>query len=181
MDRIRIILVLVVAMAFGFMLEMVKVNLNYILEFSQRIPGYNELSATERENSLEAIAIDAPYDYYHNHRKIQYLYTCSQSRLNLLKWLVTLIGTGFFLLVHLLLVKWITKEKLWVRWTLLLYTIFFVLSFLIYLFGKWTGTLEQAYGISRKIAGALQSLVPLMLIIPGWWIWKNDKNKKLQG
>jgi drug/metabolite transporter (DMT)-like permease len=90
-----------------------------------------------------------------------------------------LVGTTFFLFVHLLLVKWITQEKLWVRWTFILYGIFFCLSFFIYLFGKWTGTLEQAYGISRKIAGALQSLVPLMLIIPGWWIWKSDKNKKL--
>ncbi len=180
MQRIRIILILVVAMSFGFLLEMVKVNINYILEFSQHIPAYNEISPTEREKNLNAIAIDAPYDYYHNHRKINYLYNFTQPRLNLLKWLVTLVGTGFFLIIHLVLVGWITGEKQWVRWTALLFGFFFALSFLIYLFGKWTGTLEQAYGISRKIAGALQSLVPLMLLIPAWWIWKNEKNKKLQ-
>lgn len=179
MKQFRVILLLLVAIAFGFALEMVKVNVNYILEFSAFIPDYNQLDAVGRKSGLDAIAIDAPYDYYHNHRKITWLYGFDQSRLNMLKWLVTLAGVGFFLLVHLLLVKWITREKFWIRTTFILYILFFVLSFLIYLLGKWTGTLDQAYGISRKIAGALQSLVPMMLILPAWWIWKNEKNKNL--
>lgn len=179
MKRVLIISTLIIAIIFGFGLEMVKVNLNYILEFSNFIPDYNSLSQSERETGLQAIAIDAPYDYYHNHRKLPFLYAFDQPELNKLKWIVTVIGTGFFLIVHLLLVFWITNERRWVRWTLWLYAGFFLLSFVIYVFGKLTGTLDQAYGISRKIAGALQSLVPLMLLIPAWWIWKNEKNKKL--
>ena len=92
MIRIRIIVILFIAMAFGFLLEMVKVNINYILEFSEHIPGYNQLTPLQRESGLNALSIDAPYDYYHNHRKIGQLNALTQQELNKLKWIVTLVG-----------------------------------------------------------------------------------------
>ncbi len=166
---------LLVAVLFGFVLEMVKVNINYVLETSAKIPDYFSYSLDDRKSKMDALKIEAPYDYYHNHRRIEKLFSMSQSQLENLKWGITLLGTIAFLIIHILLVYWVTKEKKIVRWTLILYAFFFCLSFAIFLFGRFTGTLEYAYGVSRKIAGALQSLVPIMLIIPGWWVWKRTQ------
>jgi hypothetical protein len=170
--KIKIAALIFVAVIFGFLLEMLKVNVNYLLETSAKIPKYYDAATEERKSLLDQVKIDAPYDYYHNHRRIDALVGLSQGQLEKLKWIITLIGIGVFLGINLLLVKWITQHHQLVRWTIWLYGVFFLISLLFFVFGKVTHTHEYAYGISRKIAGALQSMVPLMLLLPGWWLWR---------
>lgn len=170
-----IIALLLIGMVLGFGLEQVKVNINFILEYSARISGYENLSPENRLQKVNELAIKAPYDYYYNHGRILMLYELSISRLNQLKWVVTVLGTGFFFIINLSIVWLYTRSRLLVKWSGLAYVGLFLLSFVIFLVGKWTHTLDQAYGISRKIAGGLQSLVPLMIIVPGWWLWRQSQ------
>ncbi len=170
----RIAMLLIVAIVLGFVLEMIKVNINYLLDTSTKFPTYIMANAKERQAMIESQKMYIPYDYYHNHQQLNFLFAFSNTDLQKIKWLVTILGTVFFLLINLRIVKHITKEARILKWTLWLYLFFFLLSFAIYFIGKMTGTLENAYGVSRKIAGGLQSLSPLMLIIPGWWLMKHN-------
>jgi hypothetical protein len=171
----KIAALIIAAIVFGFLLEMVKVNVNYLLETSAKIPGYYASNTEERKALLEQVKINAPYDYYHNHKRIDTLISLSQGQLEKLKWVVTLLGIAVFLGINSFLVKYITQQQKLAKWTVWLYAIFFFISLLFFVFGKVTHTHEYAYGISRKIAGALQSMVPLMLLLPGWWLWKSTQ------
>ncbi|MFN0030644.1 MAG: hypothetical protein ACKVOR_00645 [Flavobacteriales bacterium] len=177
MKILYISITLIAALGFGFVLEMVKVNINYTLENAAKIPEYYTHSNDERVLLMSEAAIYAPYDYYHNHRVISSLYSLSENQLNKLKWATTLAGTVVFMLFHLLLLKLITGQTQLLKWTVWIYLLLFALSFGVYLFGTATGTLQYAYGVSRKIAGALQSLIPLMFILPGWWLWRATQSK----
>jgi uncharacterized membrane protein YjjP (DUF1212 family) len=95
-----------------------------------------------------------------------------------LKWFNTVLFTAFFMLITASLMQLITKSRAFFRWTIFFYTAFFLLSFIIYLLGKFTGTLDHAYGVSRKITGALQSLVPLMILVPASWLIRNLSETK---
>jgi hypothetical protein len=60
------------------------------------------------------------------------------------------------------------------------YLAFFGLAFAIYAAGFILGETQTFYPISRRITGALQSLIPVMVLIPAWWIIKNGNKNELQ-
>jgi len=167
-----IVALLIAAFAVGFFQEYVKVNINYIVETGDRLPGFFEQDASVKKQWLNEVQVDAPYDYYYNHGKFEALYGFSRSGLTTLKWIMTVFFVIVFLGINLLLLHLLTQQRTVLKWTMLLYLVFFVLSFGIYLFGKLTGTFEQAYAVSRRIVGALQSLVPLMLVLPAVWLMR---------
>jgi hypothetical protein len=172
---LKIALTLLMAIAIGFVIENVKVNINYILDKGSAIPNFFDQSPDVKKQWLDGNRIEAPYDYYYNHKRLDVLFLLSDKGLVRLKWFNSFFFSAIFMFINALLMKWITGEKKFFRWTMIMYGVFFALSFGIYLFGKLTGTLEYAYGASRKVAGALQSLVPLMILLPASWLLKNNK------
>jgi hypothetical protein len=169
---ILIAFLLVLTLSMGFVQELVKININYHLDVGDKIPGYYESDPEKRAQLMRSNQLHMPYDYYHNHKSINTLHQFSRSRLVQLKWGFTFLFVVVFLVLNLLVIYQIDNSPQLKQWTIALYIGFFLLSFAVYLIGKATGHQEEAYAISRKIVGALQSVVPLMLILPGWWIFK---------
>jgi hypothetical protein len=169
---IQIILSLAITLSMGFIQELVKININYHLDIGDKIPGYFENTVEKRAQLMQENQLHMPYDYYYNHSPINLLHQFSRSRLVQLKWAFTFLFVVVFLVLNLLTMHLMDNTRQLKQWTILLYLGFFILSFVIYLTGKAMGHQEEAYAVSRKIVGALQSVVPLMLILPGWWIFK---------
>ncbi len=158
-------------------MENLKVNINYILERGGAIPGFFEQDFETKRQWLDGNRVLTPYDYYYNHERIEWLFNLSESELSRLKWFNSLFFTAVFMLINGALMVIITRDSQFFKWAAIFYAIFFGLSFLIFLFGKFTGSLANAYGVSRKIAGALQSLVPLMILLTASWLVKKGNNK----
>lgn len=173
---------LLMAIITGFLQENLKVNVNYILETGDKINGFFSQTPEVKKSWLEQVKIDAPYDYYHNHRRLEFLLGFSREQLVITKWIITVFFVSVFMFINASLLYAVTQSKPLRRWTFILYAVFFSISFLVYVFGAFTGSSAQAYGISRKVVGGLQSLVPLMILLPGFWINRTyfpDKNEKI--
>ncbi len=167
-----IIFFLVLAIVIGFLQENIKVNINYLLDKGESIPGFFENDVATKRALLEKVKINAPFDYYHNHRKLDWLLTRTHRQLVILKWSMTVLFVIVFMFINACVMKWITGEFIYFKRTLWLYLFFFLMAFFIYAIGKLSGTLAQAYGVSREIVGGLQSLVPLMILVPASWLLK---------
>jgi len=166
--------ILVCAVISGFIQENLKVNINYILDVGDKLDGFHDQAPEVKKQWLDQVRIDAPYDYYHNHHRIDFLYRLSRKQLTLLKWTVTIFFVILFMLFNAQIMKWMTGERKYFVRTILLYVFFFSFAFIIYIIGYFTGTLSKAYGVSREITGGLQSLVPLMILLPAFWLNKNQ-------
>jgi len=170
-----IIIAVLIGIFFGFLQEFVKVNINYTLEAGDKILGFYEQNATTKKAWIQQTAVDAPFDYYHNHKKIDSLLNLDKSQLDILKWVVTLIFIAVFLTINVLILKLITNDRKLIIWFIKLYGVFFLIAAMLYVFGKLTNTLTQSYAVSREIAGGLQSMVPVMLALPAWWLLKRTQ------
>ncbi len=166
------ILLIAITLTVGFVQELVKININYHLDVGDKIPEFFSSDAVNRARLMQENQLHMPYDYYHNHRSINAMHQLSRSTLVQLKWVFTFLFVVVFLTLNLTAIYLIDNNRQLKQWTVWLYLGFFFLSFAVYLAGKATGHQEEAYAVSRKIVGALQSVVPLMLILPGWWIFK---------
>ena len=167
---IAVLSLIVLAIVVGSAQEWLKVNINFHLDAALKTQGYDMLNAEQREQAVNALRIDAPYDYYYNHTPISSLSGFDTGGLNRLKWLVTVFFVAVFFILNGGIIWLLYKSGKLLRWLLYLYVIFFMLSFLFYMTGIAIGEREHFYNIARKITGALQSLVPLMLVVPAWWI-----------
>lgn len=174
MNRTRGLAILVFAgMLFaGYLQEHLKIAVNYLLEFAPLIPHYDELMPEQREEALQLIkeGQTVVYDYYYSHRSYPFLFRFNLSSLKLLKWATA----PAFVLVQLLgvlAIVWLLfREKRWLRYISVSYALVFVASFAVYFLGKLVGQEAQWYAVSRELLGALQSPMPLMLILPAIWM-----------
>ena len=71
----------------GFLLERVKVSLNFIIEKSLTEPDYDRWSETERSVFIHSQKRDLPYDYFHSHVDFEFLFAFPASELKQMKWL----------------------------------------------------------------------------------------------
>jgi hypothetical protein len=169
------LLLFLLAVAIGFAMENLKVNINYILERGGAIPGFFEQDAATKRDWLDGNRVLNPYDYYYNHSRIEWLFNFSEGGLIRLKWFNSVFFTVIFMMINATMMLLITRDRSFFRWTIVFYAIFFSLSYMIYMIGKLTGTLNHAYAVSRKLAGALQSMVPLMILWPSSWLIRKQK------
>ncbi len=172
-NRKRIVLavfVWIVMSVLGAGQEMIKVNNNFIREKAYQIPYYDGLSFEERKNSVESLSLDISYDYYYSHQVIESFYHLNKRQLNISKWVFALFFVFGNCLFNLLILYLLFSLRKLLFQTIYLYGFFFLLAFGIFAIGYVIGMEQNAYAVSRKILGALQSAVPLMLIIPGYWL-----------
>ncbi|MFM7234692.1 MAG: hypothetical protein ACKO7B_09455 [Flavobacteriales bacterium] len=170
---ILLISVLIFAFALGFFQEKIKISVNYLIEQGAAISDYDTLSASERQLLVEERRIDAPFDYYHNHTTVAFFYRFNQGELARMKWLITAVSLVLFAFVNIVILSIIQSKYSITRFVLWTYAILVVIAFGIYAFGSLIDVKAEAYAFSRKVIGALQSIVPSMIIGPAIRLWNS--------
>lgn len=176
--KLAIFFLLILILAAGFFVEYIKVNINYHIEIGSSIPGYFEQTPETRKIWLDSKEVYAPFDYYYSHGRLDMLHLFSLKQLTLLKWGGTVLFTALFLFLNLAVFRLLTGERKLERWIIIGYVILFLFSFFFFFVGKLTPFPGSFYSVSRKIVGALQSPVPLMLIYPAWVLYKTMIKEK---
>lgn len=172
-----LVLIVVCALVVGFYQERIKISVNYVLEYGESIPGFFQMSASQKHEAIEAQRVFAPFDYYHNHSTETWIYNLNQSQLVKLKWSITGFFIVLFCLINASIVWLVSNNKRMVHRVVVFYAGLTLIAFSIYVFGHLSGYTAQAYAMSRKVTGALQSLVPSMIIVPALWLLKIQKRQ----
>jgi hypothetical protein len=158
--------VLLAMLAFGFYQERVKIGMNFYLDLGDRVSGFYDADADQREELFLTYRYEMNRDPYSSTIYIPWLHHLDRSTISTLKWVLTIV----FTLVHLLLALAIFQlwfgERKYLHWIIMFYGVVFVLAGAIFVFGKLTGTHDATYQVTRKLMGALQSAVPVMVFFP---------------
>jgi hypothetical protein len=163
-------LLVLTALMLGFYQERLKISINYVIENGPQISGFFEMNEQQRKEAIELHRVNAPFDYYHNHSTEEWLYRLSFTQLNRLKWAVTIVSLAVFCFLNALILRMYSGHWKLARRLIMMYAVMVVAAFAIFFVGRFSGHGESAYAISRRITGALQSLVPLMIIFPALWL-----------
>lgn len=171
MKRIFVLSIMIMSgLAMGFVQENWKVGINFVLEQAESVPDYWNLSPEERSEAVEAKRIFSPLDYYYSHDTPRFLFVLDRSELTALKWAVTGGMILVFFIINSFVAFLMTNDRRAIRWMASGYLFVFVTAGLIYTAGYAAGNPPATYGISRKLAGALQSLIPIMVFMPAWYL-----------
>lgn len=177
-SAVLLITVLMFAFALGFFQEKVKISVNYLIEQGSSIDGFDSLSSSERQRAIEERRIHAPFDYYHNHTTVSWLFHFNIHELILMKWVITAGSLLLFAVVNIMLLSIVQSGFSLTRVVILTYIVLVSIAFGIYAFGIVANFREESYAFSRKILGALQSIIPSMVIWPATVLWNSTlKNK----
>lgn len=163
---ITLLILVLLAIVSGFYQEKLKISINYILDEGSKMQGFFLLSPNEKMEWTEKARVSAPFDYYHNHRTISWLYHFDSRQLSMLKWAVTGFFLCWFLLLNTFLLKVLSVPDDLIRYLPWVYCILIALALLIFAFAAFSGFQQSAYTISRRIMGALQSVIPVLIIWP---------------
>ncbi len=175
--KIVIALLLVGGLAFGFLQEHIKINVNFILETGARIPRFFEMDIPSKKAWIDYYKKNAPQDFYHKPKTIEALYGMNYGSLIKIKWTLAILFATIYLILNSTIIRLVTGNNITVLWMRYLYIIFLGLALVIFLVGKLTPYSESTYIMSRKILGGLQSLVPLMFMVPAIWLSNRFKIK----
>jgi len=181
MRRTIFICVLVLlGLAMGFYQEKLKISINYILDQSSQMPEFFEATPEQKIQWIESNRFDTPFEYYHNHATVDWLYKLNQRELVILKWVITLLFTMFFLGLNALLLRFLYVKASSFKLMLWFYAGITTVAFGLYALGILTSDQNHFYAISRKLMGALQSMVPVMIIWPAHRLWSQKNNIKTE-
>ena len=163
---ISLLMLVLLAVVSGFYQEKLKISINYILDEGSKMPGFFLLSPNEKMEWIEKARVSAPFDYYHNHHTISWLYHFDSKQLSMLKWAVTGFFLLWFLLLNTFLLKALSVPDDLIRYLPWVYGILIAVALLIYALAAFSGFQQSAYTLSRRIMGALQSVIPALIIWP---------------
>ncbi|MFN6379492.1 MAG: hypothetical protein ACK4WD_09460 [Flavobacteriales bacterium] len=161
--------VILITITVGFLVEWIKINVNFNIEQGGAYPHFFELSSDQRALVLEQLKSGNPYDYYHSHYSISLLNHLSLSQLKLLKWIQTVAFVAVFFGINAWMVRRVVIDARATKWLLITYISAFTFALLIYLVGLPSNAPHLFYNVSRKMIGALQSPIPAMM---NWAAWK---------
>lgn len=176
--RTKWIILIIVFIAIGFFQELVKVNINYIIENGYKIEGFYQKSAAERTVLIEESKNKNPFDYYHSHKSLPIFNYLSENQLKALKWVLTVVFVVVFFLLNRKALSWIIEDSRYKKWLLMTYTLTFISALAIFSLGTLFGYQDLFYNISRKMVGALQSPVPAMMNWAGWKLYDQQNNRQ---
>lgn len=154
------------ALIVGAVQENWKIDINYILDLHVHVPHYEQLPVAERAAALKSNHGYMPYDYYFNHTNNTWILALTISQLKVLKWALTVAFVAVFFFFNWRILKTFPEADAILRPFGYAYILAFGISFLVYLAGKAVGLGDTAYAVAREVVGALQSLVPIMLVVP---------------
>jgi len=164
-NKFAIGLLFIVSIAFGFVQERVKVNINFILEKSSTIPNFYTLSSEDREQALSNLKQKGNFDYYYSHESISFLYTLSQPSLNKLKWIVTAASVLFFFLINYFILKLFNATATHFQIFKILTGTILILAIFSQLLGTLLNLSKDFYPITRGLMGILQSSISVIILI----------------
>ncbi len=173
---LRIAFWLIFGFAAGFLQENLKVSVNFVLDQSVHVPGYFELPPKAREEAMDAQRVLSPLDYYHSHQPISWIYRLERQELVGMKWGLTLLFVLVFLIINSRLLMMLTGNRSVLRALQLGYMVVFSISFAVYVLGQLLDPAGPWYVISRKLTGALQSMVPAVIMLPAWYLYRHYGN-----
>ena len=150
----------------GFELEHWKVAVNYILEHQDHIPDWDSMTPPDRAAHIQATRLDLQYDYYYGHLPITFLFQLKLHHLSLMKWVLTGAGMVFFFVMIAAILQQLFPDLGMLKWVAMGFGGVCILSAIAFIFFRMLGKSAEGYAITRKLLGALQSFVPLMLYIP---------------
>jgi hypothetical protein len=179
MKRVSILCLLVlIGLIAGFYQEKLKISINYILDQSQNFPGFFDASSEQKSAWIEANRFDTPFEYYHNHSTIDWLFELNNKELVLLKWLATFVFSLFFFAVNAILLSFSEVGSKVVKLLIWFYLGLALFAYILYAAGILISQQEHYYAISRKLMGALQSMVPAMIMWPAYRLWSQTQEPK---
>jgi hypothetical protein len=155
----------IVLIAAGFMLEKVKVSLNFVIEYSAKIPDYNEMDALEREACVESFRRNNPSDYFHSHEPFEYFFRLKSDELIWVKWRIAIIALLVFCALNTISVWLILVDHVALRWLMFIYFLIILMAALFFFFEWFFGSDTGALAVARKILAAGQSGIPAILIL----------------
>lgn len=141
----------------GSFQERVKIDTNFLLDFSAQVSNYDSLTPEDRGAAIDRIAPDVPFDYYYSHPRVSSLLEMTRGQLGKFKWGFTLFAVVLCLGVTWLILYLLYRARKWRRFTLIAFGGIFALGLGIYAIGAITGNLAEMYPASRKLIGAIQS------------------------
>jgi len=160
-----VVVTAVVMIMAGFALENVKVSLNFIIEFSGRIPEYDSLNPQEREVELAVYRRNSPSDYYHSHKPLSFFHSFKRSDLVVLKWAVVAIAIIAFAALNAFSLWLIIGNISALRWLALVYLLIIVLGSVFFVVERAVFIESYSVAVSRKILNAGQSGIPALIVI----------------
>jgi hypothetical protein len=107
---------------------------------------------------------------------VEWLYRLNRNELGALKWTVTLVFSLLFFILNLALLTILNPAVASLKMLIWCCVGVAVLAFGIYATGVLFSEHVHFYAISRKLMGALQSLVPVMVIWPASRLWEFTQN-----
>jgi hypothetical protein len=173
----KLAVLIFLALVSGFYQEKLKISINYILEQGARTPGFFEQTPDVKYEWIEHARVSAPFDYYHNHQTITWLYHFDSRQLLMLKWGVTGFFLLWFLMLNILLLRTLSISDEITRYIPLLYGSLILISLILYGAGSISGQHQIAYTLSRRVMGALQSVIPVLIIWPASRLWNRSKKE----
>lgn len=155
---------IVAFVALGFIQERAKVSLNYYLDVTASSQTFFDLPPERRDEWLNARSINAPYDYYYNHKPVAFYHQLSREQLQQLKWAYALTFIVAHLIIGVLTIRLFQAERT-DEYTLYIYvTIAIVLSLGFFALSRFISNPQPAYAVARKLLGFGQSPLPLIIV-----------------
>lgn len=164
--------VLVVALLFGSFQEKVKISVNNIIKYSGSISNYDSLAPQQRKENVAIIIANIPRGFYSHQNSISWFYNLEIAQLSKLKWVNTLIFTLIHFILNALILHFLFQNNSLIQILVFSYIILFLVSVGVYSIGKIAGLAQPGYNVARKIVGALQSQVPVMIFVIGYYLNK---------
>lgn len=130
--------------------------------------------------NIQLVYLYYGHDYAKVNSSLDFLTQLSYNNLLWLKWILTAVFTIIYLLITLLAIKTIYKDKNYLQWIFWGYAMTTAISFTIYIGGAYIAYPRECFRVARTIMGVLQSPLPLMFFIPALTLLKMQKNRDAQ-
>jgi len=145
----------------GFFQENIKVSLNSSILSAQAVVGFDQMTLAERNLKIESDKTTVVYDYAKNNKNWVNWYRFELGQMKQLKWVITLVFVVVFFCLNALCIRFSGVDSLYTL--ILIYLVLFILALLTYLVGLMLEV--DFYAFSRRVVGALQSVLPSSLLI----------------
>ncbi|MBI3133415.1 MAG: hypothetical protein HYZ14_01960 [Bacteroidetes bacterium] len=96
--------------------------------------------------------------------EFHFLLNWTPEEINALKWLLTFLFSGLYLLLTWLIIRICFQNPVYNRITLIAYLALTGLALLLYFISLFTGQSDDLYGVIRTLMGLAQSFMPLMIL-----------------
>lgn len=138
--KIKLILLIALIILLGFLRDYLFFNINWI---------YLTLTENRPNQALE--------EFY-------FLLEWTPKNINILKWFLTFLFTGLFLLLTVWIIHQFFKNKQFNRITIYAFVGLIGICAFLYLIGFAIGLSDNLYGVIRTLMGYAQSFMPLMIL-----------------